>query len=366
MSPLIDLTGKKFGKLTVIRRENGGRRPTWLCRCDCGNFVTVLSEHLRYDRTKSCGCLGGKFIDLTGRTFGRLKVVKRLPSVGWVTMWRCKCSCGNAKPVDVRAGNLTSGNTQSCGCLNRERTSKAHLIDLVGQVFGRLSVIRRVENKRDRVAWLCECACGADVVATAKHLRNGNTQSCGCLQKERTSAACLIDLTGRRFGRLLVVGRVNGNRDTLWMCKCDCGGAKRVGSRHLLSGAIRSCGCLRTEAARGRSGPNHPNWRHDLTDDERARKRNSNKNREWRYAVYERDDYTCQVCCERGGALEAHHLDAYSEYRSKRFLVANGITLCVKCHDAFHAQYGRGENTVAQFEAFLASYVKERKRSTRC
>ena len=353
MPPLIDLDGRKFGKLTVVRRAQRPGTPVWICRCDCGNLITVSGACLRHDMVKSCGCLGGKFIDRTGQTFGRLTVLKRLSSIGWVTMWRCRCRCG--KMVDVRTGNLQSGNTTSCGCLGRETTSKAHLIDLIGQTFGRLTVIKRVENRFGRVAWLCECTCGADVIATAKHLRNRNTQSCGCLQKERASAAHLIDLRGRRFGRLVVTERVKGNKKTIWQCNCDCGTVKKVESHHLIEGTVRSCGCLRVESSRSRQGPSHPSWRHDLSEDERARKRNVNKNRRWRIAVYKRDGYTCQVCGERGGPLNAHHLDGYNKFRPKRFLVRNGTTLCKTCHTAFHSEFGRGNNTAAQFCDFRAA-----------
>ena len=63
MSELIDLTGKKFGKLTVIERSfNGNFNQTrWLCKCDCGNEVIVQSENLRNGVTKSCNCLRGEF-----------------------------------------------------------------------------------------------------------------------------------------------------------------------------------------------------------------------------------------------------------------------------------------------------------------
>ncbi len=54
--------------------------------------------------------------------------------------------------------------------------------------------------------------------------------------------------------------------------------------------------------------------------------------REWRTAVYERDDYTCQSCGERGGQLEAHHIRAYAECAELRFDVGNGVTLCQRCH----------------------------------
>lgn len=60
---LIDLTGRKFGRLTVICRAEDAagqyaiKRPLWLCRCDCGNLTTVIGANLREGMTKSCGCL---------------------------------------------------------------------------------------------------------------------------------------------------------------------------------------------------------------------------------------------------------------------------------------------------------------------
>jgi hypothetical protein len=56
---LIDMTGKTFGRLTVIERasENRGRQPMWLCRCVCGEMTTVSGRNLRTHHTQSCGCL---------------------------------------------------------------------------------------------------------------------------------------------------------------------------------------------------------------------------------------------------------------------------------------------------------------------
>lgn len=57
----IDLTGQRFGKLTVISvAENHGRRSAWHCKCDCGKEVDVITESLRSGNTKSCGCTHGE------------------------------------------------------------------------------------------------------------------------------------------------------------------------------------------------------------------------------------------------------------------------------------------------------------------
>jgi len=60
MGKLIDLAGKKFGRLTVIERAESyknNNQPTWLCRCECGTEKIIRGDHLKNGKTKSCGCL---------------------------------------------------------------------------------------------------------------------------------------------------------------------------------------------------------------------------------------------------------------------------------------------------------------------
>lgn len=57
MGKLIDLTGQRFGRLTVLgRSENQGKQTTWSCKCDCGRMAVVRGDHLREGATQSCGC----------------------------------------------------------------------------------------------------------------------------------------------------------------------------------------------------------------------------------------------------------------------------------------------------------------------
>ena len=53
-------------------------------------------------------------------------------------------------------------------------------LDLTGQRYGRLTVLKPVENIDSRTAWLCRCDCGAEAVVKTHHLRSGHTKSCGC------------------------------------------------------------------------------------------------------------------------------------------------------------------------------------------
>ena len=119
--------------------------------------------------------------DLTGRRFGRLTVISLNEEVTKQkkrSYWNCLCDCGNV--VVVRGSSLTGGDTKSCGCSKVE--------DLTGQRFGRLTVIKEYgRDKQGRVLWLCRCDCGSEVIVYSCHLKSGATKSCGCLQKEKIS-----------------------------------------------------------------------------------------------------------------------------------------------------------------------------------
>lgn len=58
MGKLIDLAGKRFGNLVVVKREsNKGEKVAWLCKCDCGNYTTVIGTNMKLGKTVSCGCV---------------------------------------------------------------------------------------------------------------------------------------------------------------------------------------------------------------------------------------------------------------------------------------------------------------------
>ena len=71
-----------------------------------------------------------------------------------------------------------------------------------------------------------------------------------------------------------------------------------------------------------------------------GRDRNSNDYKLWRLRVFERDNFTCQDCGERGGRLNAHHIKSWRKHPSLRFVTANGVTLCERCHKGRHKKEG--------------------------
>lgn len=174
--PFKDRTNIKYGKLTAIRYMGQSK---WLCKCDCGNEKIVYGGHLESGHTKSCGCYRPPKNDLTNKKFGRLTVIEWLGN----SKWKCKCECGNI--VNVETSNLNNGNTKSCGCLQKERASECNHISLIGRRFGKLIVIKRVENNRfNHVCYECQCDCGGKTIVDASNLRQGITNSCGCIKSK--------------------------------------------------------------------------------------------------------------------------------------------------------------------------------------
>ena len=119
-------------------------------------------------------------LDLTGETFGLLtaiREIKKRDSRGRV-IWHCQCKCGGKK--NVATGDLRYLAVRSCGCIYR--------IDLSGQVYGRLTVIRETKQKKNnRYLWECVCECGNSILVRRDGLTSGGTKSCGCLNRERAS-----------------------------------------------------------------------------------------------------------------------------------------------------------------------------------
>lgn len=62
----------------------------------------------------------------------------------------------------------------------------------------------------------------------------------------------------------------------------------------------------------------------------------------WRATVFERDGYRCQLCDEKGGKLNAHHIASYAHHPGLRYEPDNGVTLCEECHKFVHRELRKG------------------------
>lgn len=240
----LDLTGHVFGRLTAIApaqnitySRNNRTKSRWRCRCACGNYTEVVTENLRCGNTTSCGCAAHEIVDKTGERFGKLTVIRQAPSKiaasGKRTIyWECKCDCGAVVLIRSRALNAPYG-TKSCGCLTKARTTAAHLKDLTGRTFGYYTVLGRSPIKRyGEVHWTCRCRCGTIKDVSGHALRRGNTKSCGCYKLELRRYLCqerhprwdpTTPLAARQLKRKSAVhlGLMAKRRDN-WTCQC-CG-----------------------------------------------------------------------------------------------------------------------------------------------
>ena len=225
-----DLTGMKFGLLTVIEldhRKNG--HAYYKCKCECGNECVVYSYSLKKGNTKSCGCLKREPADLTGQKFGKLTAIEKVNNEGY---WKWQCECGKQKII--KADSVKSGRTRSCGCLRLE--------DLTGQKFGKLTAIERVNNEG---YWKWQCECGKQKIIKADSVKSGRTRSCGCLNGKNQ----LVIPEGSKYGKLTVIKKVGRNKHNyiMYECKCDCGNTVIVKGSSLHGGTTQSCGCVATE-----------------------------------------------------------------------------------------------------------------------
>lgn len=125
--------------------------------------------------------------------------------------------------------------------------------DLTGRRFGKLVVMSQaievLGGKRQSVCY-CLCDCGNEISVAASHLQKADgtaprnpTRSCGCAKTHG-------DLTGRRFGRLVVLREAASDKKAgrMWLCLCDCGNETISSASALSSGLVSSCGCLRSDS----------------------------------------------------------------------------------------------------------------------
>lgn len=243
----MELAGQAFGLLTVLTEApKRGRTRYWACRCACGTEKVICQNELSSGRAESCGCLKGKVKEnLTGKVYGRLTVLEEAPKKGRRTpYWRCRCSCGNEK--EVRHKDLTNGVTKSCGCFKKVRPKR---LNFVGQKFGRLVALEEVISEGNSHIWKCRCTCGNEITVKQEALKAGRVRSCGCLRLERVTEVqnTQEDLVGKTFDYVTVVKKArSAGSQRHWHCRCICGKNLIMAERTLSSQRLVSCGCMKS------------------------------------------------------------------------------------------------------------------------
>ena len=287
----------------------------------------------------------GKFVDLTGQKFGKWTV---LEYVGKST-WLCRCECGTER--NIEGANLRRGKTTSCGCISKLQ------YDLTGQKFGRLTVVKRAENKGRQVAWLCQCECGIEKVIMGHHLKSGNTTSCGCLKSEKMKQLNEEQWQDEDF-RKKQSEKMKEQVKKLWEDE------EMKWKMHYKGGITPISIYLRS------------------------------LNSQWYEDCKQKANYTCQLTGKHGCKINTHHLKSFNtivieahdlhnikikdqvkDYTQEELKLleeyvgswhkdnGNAVVLSEDVHELFHSLYGFGENTPEQYiefkERYLAGEFKE-------
>lgn len=226
--------------------------------------------------------------------------------------------------------------------------------DLLGQTFGDLFVIKRTTKKtNNKWYYLCRCVCGNESEVRGYHLLSGASTGCVKCRIRKVADAKrgktsplkgreqehIADLSGQRFGNLMVLRRGGKSKAGEWMylCRCKCGKEYEVRSPHLRSGSVTQCrGCLGLSQRVENPISGYP------ADFSVALKTKIRK----------RDKYICQHCKVQFGIgeLDIHHIDHVRENNDP----SNLVSLCNTCHYRMHRKDSN------DWIPFWQNYMKER------
>lgn len=189
-----------------IVKDGKKRRVRWHCRCKCGNEFDVISDNLKKRPNMTCNECAIKIrankqrVDMSGNKYGRLTILKIIPET-YPTRVECKCDCGNI--YIGRQADIVCGHTQSCGCLQRDMASGSNTKDWTGVVseYGVEFLYRETMNNKGQWLWKCKCGiCGNEFTALPARVNNDHITSCGCASQssgERLIMSILEELNAK-------------------------------------------------------------------------------------------------------------------------------------------------------------------------
>jgi len=215
-------------------------------------------------------------------------------------------------------------------------------MDLVGQRFGRLLVIKRIPNIKGRVTFNCLCDCKNECNVNSSSLKAGLTKSCGCLHKESVTK----DLSGMTFGSWSVLSKVDKrfHGGLLWLCECICGTKKNVASNLLLMGKSTQCMKCKHNASKKQiciSGHDTEVWGRDKNGKCRGCIKDLNLRKNYGISleefikIYEFQEGRCAICGKSLGSYipgspgwgKGNHMEVDHDHRKGKRVSVRGI-LC--------------------------------------
>jgi len=219
-----DKQGKptSFIYLGIREKTNSGAAKVLVECGQCGSHSMMLLDNLR--RRPQRGCINccvnapinlgiGDIIKTSAGEDTAYTLVEELPAIEGRRRVRVRCSCGNEVVqylASIRGQNKDSGCSR---CVGR-KIAASKLLDLSFQRFGRLQVVGPQVLVNGTYKNPCMCDCGNEVLVRSADLRNGNTKSCGCLQKEASSKASGSNWEpGTMVGHFKVIEKLESTAD---------------------------------------------------------------------------------------------------------------------------------------------------------
>jgi len=330
-----------------------------LLKCKCGELFNTTFGHFYQDNKRQCNKCSGR----TNWTYEKVKYFIEIESGSECKListeyktnreeLKIQCKCGNIFNVTFANFVHKTYPKQQCNECGR-RKSHEQFCKEVYNMYGNEYQVKSIYTKSEDDILMYHSVCGNEYWTKPKGVLHGRKCPICAGNKKKNTEQFKIDVFDKYKDEYIVLGEYINSKNPILVKHNipECGHEWEVIPNNLL----RKTGCP-VCALLNRMGENAPNWNFNLTDEERISGRflNAPEYREWRNNVFERDNYTCQCCGDdKGGNLNAHHLDGYDWCEEKRIDVNNGVTLCEECHNNFHYIYGYGGNTKKQFEEWL-------------
>lgn len=261
----VNLSGQKFGRLTVVRlvEKTADYATVWECVCECGTVKTVDRSNLTSGRTKSCGCLNSEVITKRNTSHGK----SRSPTYKIWTGMIQRCTNPKVKSYEFYGANgitvcdkwLKSFEDFESDMKARPKGKTIERIDTTkGYCPENCRWATRTEQARNKsnnryitiggqTKCISEWAHGAEISPEVLWHRIDNKWSEDRLLKPAGKATTRLteSLVGRTFSFLTVLEQrgVNIHRTSMWLCRCVCGVEKTISRANLITGNTKSCGC---------------------------------------------------------------------------------------------------------------------------
>ena len=259
-----------------------------------------------------------------------------------------QCACG--EPFKKTLCNFQQGQTQCPKCGKEKRIEKRRkpfeeIRDYINGENGNGCTLLSTEYINEKTPLLIRCACGEVFEKSFTKFQQGQKQCKKCGYDKITGENHVAYV--ERF--IIQCSQCGKDLEPMTKARIE------VTPTHFCCPE-----CQNIYWSKHYGGENNPNWNPNLTEEERIENRDYPEYKQWRKEVYERDNYTCQCCGDnKGGNLEAHHLNGYNWDKDNRTNIDNGITLCKECHKEFHKIYGKKNNTLEQFKEFILNKNKK-------